>query len=145
MTEDVTISGHVYRFFTKLPYGKMLEFNYDLYKVAKREIYKSMLDSGEIEDPIGSAMVSTKMAEAWVYSMGFECPAIIQFLCARIALPIEEKSPSLLESVYESGEDGINQLKHFFIELKTLTQKTNETLSPSPESLATVGPEKTQS
>lgn len=115
--EDVEISGHSYRFFTKFSFPKMLNFKYDLNKIAKREIYSSMLDSGEIADPIGSAMVDTAMATSWVYQMGFNCPDIIEFLCSRLAIPLNDKSPSLLDSIYEAGEEGIAQLKLFFIKL----------------------------
>lgn len=108
--EDIEIvkgSGFLYRFYTRFPAMKMLQFNADMANVAKKEIYNSMLDNSELSEPVGYQMVSSRAARSWIFRDGFENPSLLAFLSNRIVEPLSKEAPPVLDALLQADEESL--------------------------------------
>jgi hypothetical protein len=154
--EEIELAGHKYRFFTEFPAMRFMQFRSAYRNVAKKIIYASMLEMGEINSAIGYQMIKSDQADAWIRASGFEELDFLRVLCAWIAEPLDFKKDdkgvyledadkrripekSVLEAVIEFGEEGIGILRIFFIRLITPIGSQNKKQTNSASSSKKAG------
>lgn len=139
--EEIQLAGYKYRFYTAMPMMRMMQFRSAYRNMAKKIIYASMLEMGEVQSPIGYQMISSIQADSWISATGFEEIDFLRVLCSWMAEPLDFKKDekdnylfddrgnkipvkSVLDAVIESGTEGIGTLRIFFIGLAMPTLST---------------------